>query len=92
MASLGCQITFAPTASPFRAGESLQEKYERDRTIFLEGARRMGCPIIKTCGAGTTFGHPIQGRSLIATPEKIIARAEPHQETSSLLLTAVLDV
>ena len=92
LASLGCQITFVPTASPFRPGESVPEKYERDRSIFLEGARRMGCPIVKTCGVGTTFGHRIQGRSLIATPEEIVARSEPHQEHEPLLLFAELEI
>ncbi len=90
--SLGCQITFVPTASPFRPGESILEKFERDRSIFLESARKMQCPIVKTCGVGTTFGHPIQGRSLIATPEGIVARAEPSQEHEQLLLFAELDV
>lgn len=92
LAALHCQLTFVPTASPYRPGESTEEKYQRDRTIFLEGARKMGCPIIKTCGVGTTFGHPIQGRSLIATTDDILIRAEPHQEQSSLILKAELDV
>jgi omega-amidase len=91
LAALHCQLTFVPTASPHRPGESMEEKYQRDRSIFLEGARKMGCPIIKTCGVGTTFGHPIQGRSLITTTDDILIRAEPHQEQSSLILKAELD-
>ena len=92
LANLHCQITFVPTASPYRPGESVEKKFERDRSIFLEGARKLGCPIVKTCGVGTTFGHPIQGRSLIATPEGIVARAEPHQENQHLLLFADLEL
>jgi len=92
LAALRCQITFVPTASPYKPGESTAEKYERDHSIFLEGARKLNCPVIKTCGVGTTFGHRIQGRSLITTPEKILIRAEPHQEHSSLILTAELDL
>ncbi len=92
LGSLGCQITFVPTASPFRQGETIEEKFERDRSIFLDGARKIHCSIVKTCGVGTTFGHPIQGRSLIATPERIVARAEPSQEHEPLLLFAELDV
>jgi len=91
LAALRCQLTFVPTASPYRPGESTEEKYQRDRSIFLEGARKMGCPIVKTCGVGTTFGHPIQGRSLITTTDDILIRAEPHQEQSSLILKAVLE-
>jgi predicted amidohydrolase len=92
LAALGGQIIFVPTASPYRPGETVEEKFERDRMIFLEGSKAAGAPLIKTCGVGTTFGHPIQGRSLIVTPEKIVARAEPHQEDSALILTAELDL
>ena len=92
LAALHCQLTFVPTASPFRPDESTEEKFRRDRLIFLKGARKMGCPIIKTCGVGTTFGHPIQGRSLITTTDDIVIRAEPHQEQLSLILKTELDV
>ena len=92
MVSLNCQITFVPTASPYRPNESVKEKFDRDQSIFLEGARHMRCPIVKTCGVGTTFGHPIQGRSLIATPEKIVARVSPEQENQAVLLLADLEI
>lgn len=92
MRELDCAVTFVPTASPYRAGDTVEDKIERDRSIFLEGARRMKCPLVKTCGVGTTFGHRLQGRSLIATPERIIARAEPGEENTPLILTAELDV
>lgn len=93
LAGLGCRIAFVPTASPYREGEPAEEKYERDRSIFLEGARTMGCPVVKSCGVGTILGkHRLQGRSLIATPDRIVARSEPHQEESELLLIAELEV
>ncbi len=93
LAGLQCRIAFVPTASPYREGEAVEQKYERDRSIFLEGARTMNCPVVKTCGVGTVFGkHRLQGRSLIATPDRIVARAEPHQEASEVLLIAELDV
>jgi len=92
MSALRCQIVFIPTASPYRAGEGMKEKFERDRSIFMEGSRKLGCPVIKTCGVGTTFGHPIQGRSLIATPGEIVSRAEPHQEQTGLILFAELEI
>ncbi len=86
LSALRCQIAFVPTASPFRPGESIEKKFERDRSIFVKGAKTMQCAIVKTCGVGTTFGHPIQGRSLIATPEGVLTRAEPHQEKDQLIL------
>jgi len=92
MSALNCQIVFVPTASPYRTGESVEEKFERDRSIFVEGARKLGCPVIKTCGVGATFGHPIQGRSLIATPEGVLKRAEPQEEQSRLMLLAELEI
>ena len=86
LSPLRCDIVFIPTASPYRVSESISEKFARDQSIFVEGARKLRSPIIKTCGIGTTFGHRIQGRSLIATPEEVLMRAEPHQESSSLVL------
>ena len=92
MSSLRCQIVFIPTASPHRQGESIEEKYSRDRNIFLQGARTLGCPVVKVCGVGTTFGHPIQGRSLIATPDGILKRAEPEEEQTSLIFLQDLEI
>ncbi len=92
MASRKCAMTFVPTASPFRSGETVEQKFERDHSIFVEGAKKLRGPMIKTCGVGSTFGHPIQGRSLIATPAGILTRAEPHQENDPLLLIADLEV
>jgi omega-amidase len=92
MSSLRCQIVFIPTASPYRAGESVDEKFSRDRSIFLEGARKLGCPVVKVCGVGDTFGHPIQGRSLIATPMGILKRAEPQEEQTSLIFLEEVDI
>ena len=90
LSALRCEIAFVPTASPYRADESVEEKFGRDQSIFVEGSRKLDCPVIKTCGVGTTFGHPIQGRSLIATPKGILTRAEPHQESHPLILFASL--
>jgi predicted amidohydrolase len=92
MSSLRCQIVFVPTASPYRHGESVEEKFARDRTIFVDGARKLQCPVVKVCGVGTTFGHPIQGRSLIATPAGILKRASPDEEQTSLILLEELEI
>jgi len=92
MSSLQCDIVFVPTASPLRAGETVEEKYGRDRSIFVEGARKLNCPVVKVCGVGTTFGHPIQGRSLIATPNGILKRAEPDEEQTSLVFLEELEI
>jgi omega-amidase len=92
LSAFRCRLTFVPTASPYRAVDSVEEKFERDRSIFVKGAQKLDCPVIKTCGVGTTFGHPIQGRSLIATPDGILTRAEPHQESQPLILFATLEI
>jgi predicted amidohydrolase len=92
MSSLQCEIVFIPTASPFRPGESIDEKFARDRFIFVEGARKLNCPVVKVCGVGTTFGHPIQGRSLIAMPDGILKRAEPREEQTSLIFLEELEI
>jgi omega-amidase len=90
LSALRCELVFVPTASPYREAESIEEKFGRDQSIFVEGSRKLECPLIKTCGVGTTFGHPIQGRSLIATPQGVLTRAEPHQESDQLILFATL--
>jgi|GEM_PF-454955 predicted amidohydrolase len=83
-------LGLVPTASPYRPGESVQAKWERDERIFRGLARRIGAPVIKACCTGTLFGHRFQGRSLVATPAGILWRVEPDREHLPLL--AVVDL
>ncbi len=85
-------IIFIPTTSPLRAGEKKAEKEKRDHNIFLRAAMVSSSYIVKSCGVGTIFGKPLQGRSLIASPWGLLKRVESHAESSELILTAVLDI
>ncbi|GBC85582.1 hypothetical protein HRbin11_02032 [bacterium HR11] len=81
----GLQVVVVPTASPYRAGEPVEAKWERDERIFRALARRVGAPVVKACCTGLLFGHRFQGRSLVATPRGILWRVEPDEEHRPLL-------
>lgn len=88
----GVDIIFIPTTSPFRPDDSLSQKHERDQRYFVEGAEVSGAYVVKTCGAGSIFGHQLQGRSLIAAPWGIISRVNVQDEGSERILVATLDI
>jgi len=71
-----------PTASPFIAHDSPSQQSIRDQTIYVAGACSSGATVIKCCGTGSVTGgslsngaHAIQGRSLVATGESLLAVA-----------------
>ncbi len=85
-------IIFIPTTSPLRPDEKKIEKYKRDNDIYLRAAQVAGSIILKTCGVGTLFGKPLQGRTLIVSPWGILKRVDVISEDSKCILTAVLDI
>ena len=85
-------IVFIPTTSTYRPGESKSEKQKRDREIYWRGSELSGAFVVKTCGAGTLFGKPLQGRSLIAAPWGILERVDIYSEGASAILTSILDI
>lgn len=89
-AERGIDILFVPNASPYREGEPADAKFQRDEEIFVAGAKRMGAYVIKVCGVGKVFGHPLQGRSLIAAPWGVLNRVPPDEENRSQVLAATL--
>jgi predicted amidohydrolase len=88
----GPDILYVPTTSPLRAGESTDDKEHRDRTIFLAGARQVRAFVIKACAAGSVYGRPLQGRSLVVAPwGEFLARVPPSDEAGETILDAELD-
>jgi predicted amidohydrolase len=85
-------IIFIPTTSPYRPGESKSEKFKRDNDIYLRGAEASMAFIVKTCGVGSIFGKPLQGRSLIAAPWGLLKRVDYYSEATPCVLTSVLDI
>jgi predicted amidohydrolase len=80
VAALHPDLILAPMSSPRRPADTAEEKDTRDREIFLRGAKAAGAPIVKAGAMGTLFHHPLQGRSLIATPREILFRTPFEEE------------
>lgn len=83
-------LIFVPTTSPYRPEENRGAKFARDRRIFADGASIAGAIIFKICASGSIAGHGLQGRSLIASPGKILWRIEPELEDRAALIIARL--
>jgi predicted amidohydrolase len=83
-------LIFIPTTSPYKAGEKPEEKFMRDIEIFANGAAEADAILFKVSAIGTIIGHPLQGRSLIASPDKIHWRIDPTDEDKPALILAAL--
>ncbi|MBD3382453.1 MAG: hypothetical protein GF404_09680 [candidate division Zixibacteria bacterium] len=92
LAGMDVDLVFIPTVSPLRADDSLSDKNLRDEKIFLEGSRTANAFMIKTCGLGTLFGKPLNGRSLIASPWGILWKISPDNEQHPHILSHILDI
>ncbi len=85
-------IIFIPTTSPFRPTETIRDKYERDQTIFVDGAHRAGSYLVKGCAVGNLWGGTLQGRSLVDAPWGILTRISPDEEDCPRMMSVVLDI
>ena len=92
MRRLGAEIIFAPTVSPFLENDTVFEKTKRDHEIYIAGAQSARAYIVKTCGVGTIFGHPLQGRSGIFAPWGVLSLVPPDGEKQKRILTEYLDI
>lgn len=85
-------LLFVPNASPYRQGESPEDKFVRDESIFVAGALRAGAYVVKVCGVGSLFGGRLQGRSLVAAPWGVLNRVPPTEEDRPQVITANLSI
>jgi predicted amidohydrolase len=85
-------LVFIPTTSPFRAQETVRDKFARDQSIFVNGARLAGAILVKGCAVGELWGGRLQGRSLIAAPWGVLTRISPEEEARPRILSMVLDL
>lgn len=92
LAELKPDLIAVPTTSPFRPDDTVEAKFRRDLEIFVAGARAAGAYLVKTCGVGLLMGQRLQGRSLICSPEEIIARVNPRSEALETTLIAALNL
>ena len=85
MEEAGAAIIFSPTFS-LKKEESVEDKHQRDREIYVRGASLANAPIVKICGVPSPFKSFLQARSLIASPEEILYRVTPEEETVGLII------
>lgn len=89
LASMGIKLVFTVMNSPYKE-ESVQAKRERDDRLYCQPAARHKMVIAKCCGAGSTFGQRIQGRSLVATSSGISWRVSPDEEDKEIIKTVIV--
>lgn len=85
------KIIFSPTFSPFK-NETIEEKYKRDREIYIKGASVSNSVIVKVCGVKSEYKNFLQARSLIADSTKIIYRVKPEEEHTSMIIKKEIEV
>lgn len=92
MRDLGAEVIFVPTISPYREKDTVFDKLRRDTDIFVAGAQTARAYVVKTCGVGTIFGSPLQGRSGVFAPWGVLSRVPPDAEDQKMILTEYLDI
>ncbi len=80
------KLIFMPTGSPYKPQETIKDKFERDERLYVSRAKLSNSIIIKVCGIGRVFNFPLQGRSLVASPEGILFRVKPEEEQQERLV------
>ncbi|MCP4136797.1 MAG: carbon-nitrogen hydrolase family protein [bacterium] len=85
MKEQGAAVIFSPTFSPAKE-ESVEEKYKRDKKIYVRGAAIADSVIVKVCGVKSDYISYIQARSLLADREKILYRVDPKEENTPLII------
>jgi predicted amidohydrolase len=83
-------LIFIPTTSPNRPDETIEAKFARDIQIFANGAVAADSIIFKVSASGSILKHKLQGRSLIASPGKILWRIDPENEDKPALILSEL--
>jgi len=92
LAQLKPEVIAVPTVSPFLENDTVAEKYSRDQEYFMRGAQLSGAYVIKACGVGILMGGRLQGRSLICSPQKVLARVIPSKEMLEATLIEEVDL
>lgn len=86
MGELGAHIVFVPTTSLYRHQDSPGAKFNRDEKIFVNGALISQSYVVKVGAVGSVFGRPLQGRSLIASPQGVLCRVAMGEEREKKIL------
>ncbi len=91
MAGLNPDIVYIPTFSPYKE-ETKEEKFKRDEELYVAGAKKCGCPVVKVCCIGQFKDTKLQGRSLVADPNGILWRVEPENENDKIIKKIEIEV
>ncbi len=91
MKRLGAKIIFIPTISPGRV-ETVEEKYERDNEIFVNGAVLSDAVIVKVCAVKSKYREYLQARSLIADKNGILYRVKPDEEEKEMIIKKEIEI
>ncbi len=91
MKDRGARIIFSPTFSP-RKEETVEDKFKRDRDIYVRGAGLSGAVIVKVCGVKSEFRNFLQARSLIADRNDVIFRVMPDREDAEIIIMREIEV
>jgi len=78
-------VIFSPTFS-LKKEESVEDKFKRDRDIYVRGSNLESAPIVKVCGVKSEYKNFLQARSLISNEKKILYRVLPEEEDQQLII------
>jgi len=85
------RVIFSPTFSPFKK-ETIEEKYTRDKKIYVRGASIANAVIVKVCGVKSEYKNFLQARSLIANGKRVIYRVNPDEEDKAMIIKKEIEV
>lgn len=85
MKRMGAQIIFIPTFS-LKRDEPVEDKFRRDREIFVRGADLSDAIVVKVCGVKSEYKNFLQARSLIADKKDVLYRVKPEEEDKAMII------
>lgn len=80
------KIIFSPTFSLIKQDEPVDEKFKRDKDIYVRGAGIADSVIVKVCGVKSEYKTFLQARSLIADKNEVLFRVKPEEEHTQMII------
>ncbi|PKL35463.1 MAG: hypothetical protein CVV44_21910 [Spirochaetae bacterium HGW-Spirochaetae-1] len=85
------RIIFSPTFS-LKKNELPEEKFLRDREIYVRGASLADSVIVKVCGVKSSYKDFLQARSLIAGRHDVLYRVSPEEEETPMIICKEIEI
>ncbi len=86
------KIIFSPTFSLIKQDEPVEEKYKRDKDIYVRGAGIADSVIVKVCGVRSEYKTFLQARSLMADKNEVLYRVKPEEEHTQLIIKREISI